>query len=170
MKFSIVKTKVFLFLGTVLFSVFLISSVSAQSGTTGVSGTVTDQNGAAVPGATVRIINPATNFNRDMVTDNDGKFNFPGIQPATYRLEIEAANFKKLVNTNVQALVEKPVDRVDPEGLEHPRPVVPRVRAVGHLRSRWSAARTPRSRAARRPGRRPRGAPGSSSPRRRARC
>ncbi len=110
MNFSIVKTKVFQFLTTMLFSVFLVSSVNAQSGTTGVNGTVTDQTGAAVPGATVRLVNPATGFTRSMTTNNDGKFNFPGLQPATYRVEVEAPNFKKLINTNVQALVDKPID------------------------------------------------------------
>jgi hypothetical protein len=110
MKFSIVKAKVFLVFTAMLFSFFLVSSVNAQSGTTGINGTVTDQNGAAVPGATVKISNPATGFARDMTTDTDGKFNFPGLQPASYRLEIEAANFKKLVNANVQALVDKPID------------------------------------------------------------
>ena len=110
MKFSILKTKGFLFLASMLFSVFLVSSINAQSGTTGISGTVTDQNGAAVPGAAVKVLNPATGFTRDTITDDDGKFSFPGIQPATYRVEVAAANFKKLVNTNVQALVDKPVD------------------------------------------------------------
>src|SRR5215213_10174205 len=110
MKFNSLKTKVFLFLTAMLLSVFFVSSINAQSGTTGVSGTVSDQNGASVPGATVRISNPATGFSRDNTTDSDGKFNFPGLQPATYRLEVQAANFKKLVNTNVQALVDKPID------------------------------------------------------------
>lgn len=110
MNFSSLKTKVFLFLTTMLFSVFLISSVNAQSGTTAVSGTVSDQNGGAVPGATVRISNPSTGFSREMTTDSDGKFSFPGLQPATYRLEVEAVNFKKSVNTNVQGLVDKPID------------------------------------------------------------
>ena len=110
MKFSIVKTKVILFLTLMLFSVFLVSSINAQSGTTGISGTVTDQNGAAVPGATVTLTNPATGFNRSVTTDSDGKFNFPGIQPATYRLEVQANSFKKLVNTSVQALVDSPIE------------------------------------------------------------
>src|SRR5262249_45819739 len=35
---------------------------------------------------------------------------FPGIQPATYRIEVTAANFKKLINNNVKALVEKPLE------------------------------------------------------------
>lgn len=110
MKFSILKTKVFLFLTMMLFSVFLVSSINAQSGTTGISGTVTDQNGAAVPGATVNLTNSAIGFNRSAVAGDDGKFNFPSIPPSTYRVEVKAANFKTLVNANVQALVDSPID------------------------------------------------------------
>ncbi|MEP6900981.1 MAG: TonB-dependent receptor [Actinomycetota bacterium] len=110
MKLSISKTKIFLILATMLFSIFLASSINAQSGTTGISGTVSDQNGAAVPGATVKLTNPATGFDRSLITETDGKFNFPGIPPATYRLEVVASNFKKLVNANVQALVDSPIE------------------------------------------------------------
>jgi hypothetical protein len=110
MNLSVVKTKVFPFLSMVLFSFLLTSGIIAQTGTTGVSGTVSDQNGAAVPGATVRLINPATGFNRSSTTGDDGRFSFLGIPPATYRLEVESANFKKLVNSNVQALVDSPLD------------------------------------------------------------
>jgi hypothetical protein len=93
-----------------LLSLFLVGLVSAQSGTTSISGTVTDQNGAAVPGATVTLINPETNFTRTVTTGDDGKYGFPGIPPATYRIEVTATNFKKLVNTNVKALVDLPLD------------------------------------------------------------
>jgi hypothetical protein len=103
------KARIFLGLCVLLFSVFITGIVKAQSGTTGITGTVTDQNGAAVPGASVKLINSATNFNRTATTDSDGKFSFLGIQPATYRIEVEAANFKKLVNSNAQALVDSPL-------------------------------------------------------------
>ncbi|HEY0461510.1 MAG TPA: TonB-dependent receptor [Pyrinomonadaceae bacterium] len=109
MKFSILKTKGFLFLTTVLFSVFWVGSINAQTGTSGVSGTVNDQTGAVVPGATVNLTNPATGFNRSVTTDSDGKFSFLGIPPATYNVEIKATNFKTLVNKNVQALVDSPI-------------------------------------------------------------
>ncbi len=110
MKFSIIKTKVFLFLVTMLFSVLFVSSINAQSGTTGISGTVTDQNGAVVPGATVKLTNAATGFNRSVTTNTDGKFNFASIPPATYRIEVQADKFKKLVSSNVQALVDSPIE------------------------------------------------------------
>jgi hypothetical protein len=108
MKFS--NTKVFLFLIMMLFSVFFANSINAQSGTTGISGTIYDQNGAIVPGANVKLLNPETGFTRTAITGGDGKFNFLGIQPATYRVEVEAANFKKLINSKVQALVDLPID------------------------------------------------------------
>lgn len=109
MKFSNLGTKVLTLLAAVVLTVSVSNHAFGQAGTSGVSGTVVDQNGGAVAGANVKILNPATGFNRTVVTTDDGKFNFPGITPATYTLEVEAANFKKLVNTNVQALVNLPI-------------------------------------------------------------
>ncbi len=109
MRFKNMNPRVFmLFTLAVLLTVFPISSM-AQAGTSGVRGVVADQNGAAVAGATVTLTNPSTGFTRSVVTGEDGVFSFPGIQPATYKIEVEAANFKKLVNSNIQALVESPV-------------------------------------------------------------
>lgn len=109
MKFSNLGTKVLTLLAAVVLTVSVSNHAFGQAGTSGVSGTVVDQNGGAVAGANIKILNPATGFNRTVVTTDDGKFNFPGITPATYTLEVEAANFKKLVNTNVQALVNLPI-------------------------------------------------------------
>ncbi|MGI8545137.1 MAG: carboxypeptidase regulatory-like domain-containing protein [Aridibacter sp.] len=106
MNFSILKSKVFLTFLTLCFSVVLVGNTNAQSGTSTVNGVVTDQTGAAVPGATVRISNPNTGYSRTVITNNDGKYSFPGIPPATYTLEVEAGNFKKAVNTNVVAAVD----------------------------------------------------------------
>ncbi len=110
MNYSVVRTKIFTVLTVLLFSAFLFSDANGQAGTTGIRGTVSDQNGAAVPGATVRLTNPATGFERTSTTGDDGNYNFPGLQPATYRIEVEASNFKKLVNSNVQALIDLPIE------------------------------------------------------------
>lgn len=99
MKFSIVKTKVFLVLATMLFSILLVSSVNAQSGTTGISGTVTDAQGANVAGATITLSNPATGFSRNVVTDESGKYNFAGILPGTYNISVEKTGFKNMFKT-----------------------------------------------------------------------
>ncbi len=110
MNYSVGRTKIFTVLAVLLFSAFLFSSANGQSGTTAIRGTISDQTGAAVPGATVKLINPATGFERTNTTGDDGSYNFPGILPATYRIEVEASNFKKLVNSNVQALVDLPIE------------------------------------------------------------
>lgn len=110
MKLSIPSTRIFALLAFAVLLIGLSVSAFGQAGTSGIRGTVVDQNGAAVAGATVKIANPATGFNRSVTTSEDGKFSFPGIPPATYRVEVEAANFKKLVNASVQALVDSPID------------------------------------------------------------
>ncbi|HJS51599.1 MAG TPA: TonB-dependent receptor [Pyrinomonadaceae bacterium] len=101
------------FINLILNSLFILTfagALLAQSGTSRISGIVTDPNDAAVAGATVRISNPATGFSRTVTTGEDGAYSFPGIPPATYRLEVEAPGFKKLVNTNVQALVDTSIE------------------------------------------------------------
>ena len=106
----IAKTINFLSLTALLFSLFLAGNVMAQSGTTGVSGIVVDQAGAAVPGAAVRLTNDEKGFSRTITTDGGGRYNFASISPGTYRLEVEASGFKKLVNSNVQARIDTPTD------------------------------------------------------------
>ncbi|QYO66673.1 TonB-dependent receptor [Leptolyngbya sp. 7M] len=92
-----------------MFAVILFASTTfAQSGTTSVSGTVTDQNGAVVAGATVVMTNAATGLSRTVVTNEVGRYSFASVQPATYRIEVTASGFKKAQNNNVQALVDTP--------------------------------------------------------------
>lgn len=83
---------------------------SAQTGTSSVRGTIADAQGAAVPGASVTLIDPATNQTRAQVSDEDGRFTFDLVPPGTYRVEAEAKGFKKVVLTDVQALVAKPTE------------------------------------------------------------
>ncbi|HZM98187.1 MAG TPA: TonB-dependent receptor, partial [Pyrinomonadaceae bacterium] len=59
-----------------------------------VGGTVTDPNGAAVPGATVKLINQATKIETETTTNEDGYFNFVTVNPAMYTLRVEVQGFK----------------------------------------------------------------------------
>lgn len=108
MKFCTARIKLIALFGWTL--IFLVSSAMAQTGTSGVSGTVTDQQGAVVPGATVRLTNPETNFSRTTTTTESGRYNFPGLPAATYQIEVEASNFKKLLKRDLRALVNSPID------------------------------------------------------------
>ena len=103
---SILRKNYSLLLATLLICFLLIGGVSAQSGVSSIRGTVTDQNGAIVAGATLKLSNPATGFSRTTVTDNDGKYSFPSIPAATYKLEVTASNFKTSVRSDFAASVD----------------------------------------------------------------
>ncbi len=110
MSFHRLKSKTLLTLIAVLISAFLSANLIAQSGTTSVSGTVSDQQGKVVFGATVTLTNAEKGFIRTTITNDNGTFIFPVIQPGIYRLEVETNGFKKFVNTKVRAFIDTPTD------------------------------------------------------------
>ncbi|HEY7679484.1 MAG TPA: carboxypeptidase-like regulatory domain-containing protein [Terriglobia bacterium] len=88
----------------VLFSAVVLSApVCAQE--TALAGTVTDPQGAIVPGATATLTNTATGAVRTTTTKTDGTYLFPQLNPGTYRLEIKMQGFK----TSVREKVNVPV-------------------------------------------------------------
>ncbi len=110
MRFSMLKAKFFVFAFALLITALVSASVSAQTGSASVNGTVNDALGSAVSGATVRLVNESTGFNRTVVTGGSGTYSFQNVPPSTYQLEIEATNFKKYIQTNVTALTDKSTD------------------------------------------------------------
>ncbi|MGB7351185.1 MAG: carboxypeptidase-like regulatory domain-containing protein, partial [Candidatus Acidiferrales bacterium] len=69
--------------------------------TSAIVGQVMDASGAAIPGATVTITNRATGLERSAKTDNEGRFNFPQLEPGTYSVKVEAQGFAAQENDNV---------------------------------------------------------------------
>jgi outer membrane receptor protein involved in Fe transport len=68
--------------------------LNAQSTTQGaISGSVLDSSGAAIPGATVTIVNKATNSSIKIVADTSGFFKAPLLEPGNYVVTISAPNF-----------------------------------------------------------------------------
>ena len=95
----------------ILFVVFSLSGVCfSQTGISTVRGTVRDQQGNVVRGATVTLSNTERNFSRTQTTSDDGTYTFSSIPPATYNLQVEASGFKKTTVSDVQALVDTSVD------------------------------------------------------------
>lgn len=113
MRLSDLRVKAYWAFAVLFVTATLVISGLAQAGTSGVSGTVRDSNGAVVPGATVTLSNTATGFERTTTTGQDGSFSFNGVRPATYKLEITASGFKKLVNNELKLAVDTPL-RFDP--------------------------------------------------------
>ena len=71
----------------------LSASIAAQTSKGFVVGNVTDPNGAAVTGATVRVTNVATGTARQTVTQGDGSYRLDAVDPGTYKLEISSSGF-----------------------------------------------------------------------------
>src|SRR6187455_1420342 len=59
-----------------------------------ITGEIKDSTGAVLPGATVTVLNKATNATRTTVTNAVGLFDFPALQPGTYSLKCELEGFK----------------------------------------------------------------------------
>ena len=69
------------------------ATAAAQSSTATLSGTVTDPNGAVVPGVKVTVTDPATRLQRTATTNDGGQFVVPLLPPSTYDLTLERAGF-----------------------------------------------------------------------------
>lgn len=65
-------------------------------------GTVVDQAGAAVPGATVIITSPGTNRARTLVTAREGSYVATGLAPGLYRIRVELSGFRPLTREGIR--------------------------------------------------------------------
>src|SRR5207237_10122029 len=65
-----------------------------QSVTGSISGTVADEQGQVIPGATVTVINELTNDPRAVVTSANGTFQVTNLAPGTYTARVEMQNFR----------------------------------------------------------------------------
>src|SRR5579862_8271699 len=70
--------------------------VLAQTETGAIAGTVTDQTGAVVPGATVTVKNVATNAVRNATTNAEGIYAISNLPPGQYTVLVEQAGFTKV--------------------------------------------------------------------------
>jgi hypothetical protein len=89
-------------LGCLVAAMLAPGRASAQAVTGTISGTVTDQQGSVIPGATITIINEATNDSRTAVSDGRGEFQVTNLQPGSYTAKVELASFRTLERRNVR--------------------------------------------------------------------
>ena len=74
---------------TVLVSAPLFSQGSAR-----ITGTVTDQTGGVIAGATVVVTDTSRGISRSLVTDASGEYNAPNLLPGSYSIRAESKGFK----------------------------------------------------------------------------
>jgi len=81
-------------------------AANAQSTTQGsISGTVTDPSGAVVGNASVSASNTGTNAQFKTAVDGSGFFNFPLLEPGSYKVVISAQGFASYTADNVVVVV-----------------------------------------------------------------
>ena len=85
----------------VLLAASLPVTLRAQESRGRITGTVTDPNKAAVPGATVTVSDPARGTNVALTTNDEGFFQAPYLLPGTYQVIVEVSGFKKFIQDNV---------------------------------------------------------------------
>ncbi len=85
----------------VLLATWLAAPLLAQSTTGAFAGTITDPSGAALPGVTITITNPQTNFVRTTVTSASGNYDAPLLPPGRYNVSAELSGFRKIEKTGL---------------------------------------------------------------------
>src|SRR5918993_5836721 len=78
------------------------TSLSAQTGAASLTGIVTDETGAAVPGATVTATNQATNVEYTAVSNEAGNYTVTSLPVGTYVIKAELSRFKTAATKPVQ--------------------------------------------------------------------
>ena len=73
----------------------------AQSVSGSIAGTVTDEQGASVPGATVTVTDEATGAARTTITDDGGSFQVTNLAPGSYAIRVTLTNFRTIERTKV---------------------------------------------------------------------
>src|SRR6266536_3454993 len=67
---------------------------TAQTFRGSIAGGVADSTGAAIPGASISIVNAGTGLTRSLVTTGSGDFTFPDLPPGKYDVTVAAKGFQ----------------------------------------------------------------------------
>ena len=73
----------------------------AQTERGAISGVVTDETKAAVPGVTIKVINAGTNVATDVISSDAGTFIAVNLPPGTYRIEATLQGFRTSIISGI---------------------------------------------------------------------
>jgi hypothetical protein len=85
--------------------VFIVLGTSTFAQSAQFSGQVIDPQGAAVPKAEVRAVNQATGIERRTVTNNEGFYAIPFLEPGRYKIFVQADGFSTAVTQELTVTV-----------------------------------------------------------------
>jgi Carboxypeptidase regulatory-like domain len=94
-----------LFLGVLLAMALTLPAFGQTFGQ--ISGLVSDSTGAVVPGATITVTNPQTNFTRTALSNESGYYNFPALLPGVYNVKAEIAGFQSEARNGIELEVQQ---------------------------------------------------------------
>jgi Carboxypeptidase regulatory-like domain len=96
---------------SVILSLVTVGPVSmwAQSSNATISGIVTDQSGAAIPGAEVSLTTTVSGTVTKITTREDGLFAFPNLQQGSYEIKAAAATFRDYVQRGIEVHLNESV-------------------------------------------------------------
>ncbi|HZT28941.1 MAG TPA: carboxypeptidase regulatory-like domain-containing protein [Bryobacteraceae bacterium] len=75
--------------------------LSAQVGTSVLTGRVMDATGAAIPHATLKVVNEESGWTLTVVTNPEGIYRAPALLPGAYRVQLEAPGFQPQVRRKI---------------------------------------------------------------------
>ena len=99
-------------LGLCLVAGWLMPGTAFAQATGTISGLVSDQSGAVMPGVTIEVTNTDTNQTRSAVTGSDGFYTVPLLQPGPYNVRATLPGFRATLREGVRVTVESTA-RVD---------------------------------------------------------
>ena len=91
-----------LFLGSLALYLVFTSFATAQKTSASLGGTVTDESGAVVAGASVTVASQETGATRTVHTDSTGSFNVLELNPGMYNIGVTKEGFKRVETRNIE--------------------------------------------------------------------
>jgi len=98
-------------IAAVMFFLIGAGNAVAQTSTAQISGQITDQSGAVIPGARVTVTNNDSGVARYANSNLSGNYTVPLLQPGNYRILIEVDGFKPAVLPRVTLEVNQSIQQ-----------------------------------------------------------
>ncbi|MFQ5777087.1 MAG: carboxypeptidase regulatory-like domain-containing protein [Terriglobia bacterium] len=88
-----------------LIAIVSVPPASAQVTTGTILGTVMDESGSVVPDTKITLTHLATGIARTVVTDNQGRYQVPGLALGSYEVKAERSGFQASVRTGIELTI-----------------------------------------------------------------